>query len=362
MEKYEIIVIGAGPVGLYLGSSLGKLFDVLILDSKPENFTYKGFRVMNLDSFSKYGIPQSLIKLEIRRVYLYSPSMKYKITTSERLRGYVVEKSELEKFLLKKAKLNSEVKFNSPVVSTNVDKKEVKTKNGEEYRFNFLIGADGPTSRTRSLVTSEKVMSIKCYSEIYENTEKKRDPSVFFLYETPSFYGWCIPAGDLIEYGIGDQKSPVETFESLKRKTKPSSKIVSKSGGLIPISFVSRVAKHSIFLVGDATGGEPFLGSSLNKGADEANLLVQSLKQYSKTNEKPEKMYQRLWDKKIKPDLEKQRTFRKIFFSSREMLEKSFKELKGKEIEGEGLVNGPLKNLTKILIRLYSNISTDGFS
>ena len=67
MKKYEIIVIGAGPVGLYLGSSLGELFDVLILDSKPENFTYKGLRVMNLDSFSKYGIPKSLIKLKIRK-------------------------------------------------------------------------------------------------------------------------------------------------------------------------------------------------------------------------------------------------------------------------------------------------------
>jgi len=361
-NKYDIVIIGGGPIGLKLAELLGDLSSIAVIERRNymdyEN-SYKGYRVMSKEAFELFGLPEKLAAHEIEHIAVYSPSLKYYVTAPKRLRGFVVEKSSIEQYLYKKASEKCDIFVGVQPVEIDVENKIVKLSSGKELKYKYLIGADGVFSFTRKYVTNESIKYIRCVSKIFDTKKSKYNvdgPSVFFVEYANGFYGWVIPSYEKIEVGIGsDEKDALKRLNRLIGELRTSDILYIDdkynsfifSGGIIPITYVSKVAIDNILLVGDATGGEPLLGSSLHKGIQEGLLVKKVLEEeFENTGEK----YQELWSENIKKELDEQLRLRSIFYSSYEKLENSIAKLNEKEIDGPGLINGPLKNIIKIIM------------
>lgn len=314
-NEYDVVIIGGGPVGLKLAELLSDLFSVAVIERR--NYTdyensYKGYRVMSREAFNLFGLPEKLAVNKIEHIAVYSPSLKYYVTAPKRLRGFVIEKSSIEQYLYKKVSEKCDIFSGEQPVKIDVENKIVKLTSGKEIKYKYLIGADGVFSFVRKYVTNENIKYIRCVSKIFRTKYSKYSidgPSVFFVEYASGFYGWVIPSYEEIEVGIGSNEKDVlkrlnrlmgelRTSDILYVNEKDNNFIF--SGGIIPITYVSKVAFSNILLVGDATGGEPLLGSSLHKGIQESLLVKKSLEEEFKS---AGKRYQELWSESIKKEL-----------------------------------------------------------
>ena len=177
---------------------------------------------------------------------------------------------------------------------------------------------------------------------------------------TKGYFGWATPAGDTSRIGTasigGTSKS---YFQELNRRFR-NNKILSITGGPIPISTLKKTYGDRTILVGDAAGiVKPLSGGGIYTGILSGSKAANTLETALENNDLSERhlsQYERMWKSEIgrelKVDLIIQKLFSKITdYSFNKLYEVISKDENMKVINRVGDIDFPSRVVVSLLLR-----------
>ncbi len=326
VNKYDAIVVGAGPAGLMFSRVLSsKGYDVLVL----EKHGYLGVKPcgegISLKTLETAIISQKeasiFISREIKRAHVYAPDGT-RITIEEKGRGYVLDKRKFLKVMAEKALDAGAILL--PMTPAKefirIDEKFKVIAKGQEYETRLLIGADGYLSTVARKLGLESVgkreiiptaQFLMSHVELYDH-----EGTEFYLGNNvaPRGYAWVFPKEDnMANVGIGVRgASPISYLRKFIRE---HPKLFSKAK---PIEFgaaavtiggmLKKIVDDNLMLIGEAAGQViPLTGggihSSIAGGAIAAEVASQALEEDDLRSSKLKAYvneYSSYWGKRIR--------------------------------------------------------------
>ncbi|MEM0156978.1 MAG: NAD(P)/FAD-dependent oxidoreductase [Thermoplasmataceae archaeon] len=272
---FDVIVTGAGPAGSYAAFRLASM----------------GYSVLNLEEHSEIGRPVECTGVVTSRVFDYVKSS----AVANRVRGANVffpgnrvmhiEKSEETTVIYRDSfdrdvsamaiSAGADVRLSSRVTEVKVADDSVHVKyrqsgNITDAISSVVIGADGANSVVRkSLYGSRPARIVSTYQVDSAVRLPDQDSVNVYLGSESShgFFAWAVPTGDITRIGLGTiGPGARDLFAGLQKKF-PGGRILSVTGGPIPIAYLSRTSGQRSLLVGDAAGiVKPLTGGGIYTG------------------------------------------------------------------------------------------------
>lgn len=306
---YDIIIVGAGPVGCKVGELTAENgFNVLILEEHPEIGTpvqcagLVSHRIFKLSKVSRGVVVNKVMK---SRFYCSNNYMELKSKKSV----YVIDREKFDKEMVKKAKsADAVIKTSTRFLGYKREKfLRVKTDKGN-FRTKLLVGADGPNptvARTaRIKLPGNRLTGVQTMIKSHYNpntVELWFDSDI-----SPEFFGWVIPENkSWARVGLATNKNVVKCLDNffLKRFNR---KIKCKKilAGTIRYGLIDNSVSNRILLVGDAASQvKPFSGGGLIYGLIGAEVAakacIKSLEEENYKKEFLEENYEDVWKEKL---------------------------------------------------------------
>jgi geranylgeranyl reductase family protein len=273
VELRDLIVVGAGPAGSHLAQEASEQgLDVLMLERSEEigrPLACSGH--VSPDIWDFVDSRESLLQNSIREARFHVEGSSYRFYQEEPV-SYVIDRVGFDKRKAEMAQESgAELLMGEEVVS--VDERngyvEVSVASGETYSSRVLAGCDGASSKVRSEAGLEEpsrfYQGILCFVDVQDSSD-----NVDVHLNVPEFFGWRIPRGENVEYGVAvpPGESPSEWLEKvLDRHGLERSETFNMCAGGIPVDPPDSVTTDRIFLVGDAAAQtKPFTGGGILYG------------------------------------------------------------------------------------------------
>ncbi len=328
-DRYDVLVIGAGPAGSIAAKTAAeKGLTVLLIEKRQEI----GDPVRCAEGVSKeylkkhVEIDKKWICADLKGARIYAPDGT-KIEMAEEIAGgevgYVLERKIFDRALAEKAsKAGAEVRVKTRAIGLIIEEDFVKGARlmqlGKEYDVHarIVIGADGIESkvgRWAGIDTSLKPIDIEtCVQYLVAGVDINQEYCEFYIGNdiAPGGYIWIFPKGEgKANVGIGILGSkmgkfkpkPVDYLNSFLEKKFPHAKVVEMVFGGVPVSgSIEKTSTNGLILIGDAarqsdpiTGGGILNAMDVGKIAGEAAFAAISAGDVS--NEKLEEVYEKHW-------------------------------------------------------------------
>ena len=291
----DLVVVGAGPAGSQLAknfSQQGK--DVLVLErseSIGEPLACSGHVSPDIKNFLSNQEFDEILQNSINGARFHAGG-EYRFFRDEKV-SYVIDRIEFDRRKADQArKEGTEIRLGETVEKVTEKKDKVIVETDEEtYEASMVAGCDGASSKVRHQIGLPEpdhfYQGMLCFTD--ENDESD---FVDVLLEVPSFFGWRIPRGDSVEYGVAVPKGeePMKWMEEVTERFDVEEKR-NICAGAIPVGPAETVTSNRVFLVGDAAAQtKPFTGGGILYGmraADEAARNIDlddpdSLQEYEK--------------------------------------------------------------------------------
>jgi geranylgeranyl reductase family protein len=278
-KSNKIVIIGAGPVGCYLGQLLKHYgFDPLILEEHPEvGKPVSCAGIIGRGLFEEMRLPISnksiLNKIDGALVNYNGISFELKRDGV----AYIVDREQFDKNLSQK--LNIEFGTELQEVQTIKDGYVLKTSNGDYYA-DLVFGADGPNSRVRkSLNFSSDMKLYRGYQYRVKMIPEVQNQVIVSYVKPFSLFTWSIPEGNGI-CRIGTIcNNPYQELNSYMEKQGIKGEIIEKNAGAIPIG-TCELVKGNAALVGDAACQiKPITSGGIYYGMKSAELLADAIRE-----------------------------------------------------------------------------------
>ena len=295
--KYDVIVIGGGPVGGYLSRKFNEFgHSVLIIEEHDEiGRPFQCAGLVNPESMEKVNLQNSILK-EIWGARIHSPSgIPVVIGNKNRIRTMsVCRKIFDEGVVLQAVKSGTEILLSSKPNSVKIEEDRVKitiqTPEGiKNIESKLLCGADGAHSWVRRFfkMGRPREMMIGFQVEVtgYKGNEGRLD-----MYTgrdiAPGYFAWAIPSGDTTRIGTWSRAELLNGFSCedlinrLRKKDlwKDRFENITEVGrfvGPVPSGFVRKPMIERVALFGDAAGVcKPTTGGGIGPGFKQVDLLV----------------------------------------------------------------------------------------
>lgn len=305
IDKYDVIIAGAGPAGSTAGYILRKSgLRVLLVDKNtfPRKkvcgglITHKTIMLLErvfgltVKSLNEKGIiDYEAGSYEIRSKNSVIASGKYGIPFR------FIDRYRYDDFLLSMAReAGAEVIEGDRIVSLDVLKSALTTASGRTFASNVIIGADGVNSRVRRSFPSDLFGredwkdNLAAAHEIVVNRDylKQQVNHPVFYYDFVKYgYAWIFPNRENVIIGMCGLKSKNsknilsafrEFLSAIDVKLKQDHKIFSY---VLPYgNFLPEPAFRNILLVGDAAGlADPLLGEGIFYAQRSAELAAHAI-------------------------------------------------------------------------------------
>lgn len=273
-EKYDVVIIGAGPAGLNAGmritSSANSGLSVLLLDKitpweRPIPCA-EGLGRLGFEEAIK--VDPSWIRLTISRAVFYSPDGS-KISYTDSNKGYIIDRAKMQRDLAEKLRekgveivLGVKVTDISSLNSNGVRK--VTLDNGVTFESRVVIDASGPVSL---LGKGEKICwkpydLEPAYFVVADNVHTEEDAVHIYAGQSvaPGGYAWVFPRGNgAANIGVVVGKNFVKGvnikkyLDTFLKKHFPDAHITSRFAGSIPCGYRREaIALPGLIKCGDA--------------------------------------------------------------------------------------------------------------
>ena len=169
MTNQDVIIVGGGPVGIYLAIRLKeKNLKVLVVE-KNKTIGIPRFcsGLISKEAYEKFDLPKNLIQNRLNSAWVFSPMEKRLYFKNRNIEVFVVNRTLLDQALYKKAKSKgvkfllyhdcADVRIADDYAETDIismeDKKMTRKRaplcvlaTGVNYRLHRRLGIEGPSS------------------------------------------------------------------------------------------------------------------------------------------------------------------------------------------------------------------------
>jgi len=321
---YDLVIVGAGAIGLYL-ARLCKEFDVVVLDKNKfiGKHTCSGLYSTNLQKF--LDIKNEWIENKVNAAILHSPKGNKIQLKKGNIAAFVIDRDKMEEALAEGVSVKLGVKVEN--IEIKKDKAVLKTNTGN-IESKMIVGCDGahsvvakhfgvrPKEIVNGLIALTEEKDYNDFVELWFNKDFVKDG---FL--------WKIPRGERTEYGLLGKNAQFKTLEDFF-----GIKNYEKRFGFIPIGPAEKTYFERTLLMGNAVGiTKPWSGGGILYGLTCAQIASRVIHKAIKENdfsEKALKEYEIEWKKMIMKSINYGLVFRKLYkISGNNKIEFFFKVL-----------------------------------
>ena len=355
---YDVIVVGAGPMGLYIGEQLASSgYDVLILEENGDigNPSHCAglFSTHVFDIVGNIGILHPAKKARI-----YAPNRDYIDIGNDKTRGYVVDRVLFDRELAKRA-VNRGANLQLKERVKKVKYPEVIAFS--RYKGRIIVGADGLNSVVRRSIGVKAPKIIGAMQTLVRYEAEDIEKVYIFLGNSVAkgFFAWLIPLDEnFAKVGLASYHAPWDSLKNLLKKL--NLKPLSIVGWGIPIGWVDRSYDNGIILVGDAASQvKATSGGGVYPGLRCAQCAVKIIERALEAGAHSSSFlssYEKCWKSGIGRELRRTLMLHKIYRKIRdEEFNGIIRELKDEKlirvINEEGDIDYPSRVVFKILKR-----------
>ena len=246
---YDVIIVGAGVSGSYLGGLLAKKgLRVLILDRDKKTKKDSGIVSSRIDSMVK--LRKGDVLSRIRKIRFVSPSGKSFFLRSEKPFAYLLDRDAFEKGLRKSAtKAGARIRYRE-CTYFRIYNNHVEAEAGETYTAKMIIGCDGAGSMVRrSLGIAGPRIFSACLNQGKFRGRADEIEVHLNKFFSPHFFAWSIPR--TCETGTITRKSTEEYMNYYNERVGFAARKAHYHP--IPIGFTKSYHDRAL-LVGDSCG------------------------------------------------------------------------------------------------------------
>lgn len=308
---WDVIIVGAGPVGCRAGELVAKKgFKVLIIDKKKE--IGKPVRCSALVShriFDLTNVSKDVVVNVVERAKIYSNSGNCLEVKSKRP-VYVMDREKFDKEIGRDAK-NAGAKIRMLTALENFKKEKdylrVKTTKGL-FVTKLLVGADGPNSMVAH--TANIPLPDNLLVAVQRTVKSSYDSDAVELWfgsnVCPSFFCWVIPENERwARIGLASSRSAMKYLENfIRNRVGKKIRYKDELSGLIRFGLMKDTVSDRVLLVGAAASQtKPFSGGGLTYGQIGAKYCaeacIKSLKEGRYGHEFLKKNYDEKWGERL---------------------------------------------------------------
>ncbi len=345
MKNYDVVVVGAGPVGSTFARYMAeKGFKVAILEKKKEigvplqcaGLLGKKIKKVNI-------LPDEFIINSVNGAFLHSPGDTVLSVSKKKPEAYVLDRVGYDKFLAELASNSGvDIFLNHKVIKVDSLNGIINLKNSENTKISadVIVGADGHSSVV-SRSFNPPAESFQAAQYLIDAGEKRFKKDFVHLYVdskiSPGFF-WAIPLSETTaRVGLFADDSYQNLTNYLnelisKRPELRGSTILKKYFGIIPKQDPSKsLVKDRVILLGDAASQvKPTTGGGLIMGFTCAEIASKVTKQALEAEDIAAlENYPKSYHDKFKKELKVQLMVHKVFKSlSDSDLDYMFRKLK----------------------------------
>jgi len=327
---YDVIIIGAGPVGSYTGYLLAKeglhvgIFEKNTAVGNDINCT----GIISTECFTKFNLSRDLVLKQIYSVKAFSPSGNFIQYQSSYPIAYVINRSSFDKNLnhmaAKEGALTHLNTRAEEIVSTN-GYFRIKVKMGKEMReFKSKVGilAHGFELNTlKDIIERPKKFLYGIQTDAL--MERVNTIEVYFGNNiAPGSFGWVVPTGDnSSKIGLIAKEKPSSFLKSFLQNPLVTERLRSTDRNmkcsLIPFGSIPKSYAERVIIVGEAagqvkttTGGGIYFGLLCSEIAAGTIIKAFRCRDFST---KMFKEYETTWKKAVEPEVKAGIRLRSLF-------------------------------------------------
>jgi len=346
LERYDVIVVGAGIAGSVLARLLAEKGVKVLLVEKDE---YSGKTtacggLFDRPYFDRYVDDPSIIEQEIKRNVFIMPWGEVTYECDQ----VTVKRRKFDRYLAERAQqsgahlvtLTKAVDYRvKSLGAVEVTLNHRKSRETRTVQAKLVAFADGPhtLAKANPLFNYEPNRPYWAYAYAYEVEGIPIDPQEIKIYLderiAPWGYGWIFPNRNDSNIGVGTIQAEIDRGIKVKEKlfyfieeyekTGPllkDRKIVDKKGGFIPMWLIQHFADDSQVVLGDAGGMvSPLFGAGIDYAIEAAEaaapVILEALAHNDFTRHRLQRYEANLEDRVLK-DLRKQMLLAKIIIHS----------------------------------------------
>ncbi|WP_299047290.1 NAD(P)/FAD-dependent oxidoreductase [uncultured Polaribacter sp.] len=332
VERFDVVVIGAGPAGGQTARSLAKKGVSVVLVEKHKNFSLNNFSSagMTLEPIDEFNIPESVVGAYWKDLVIQCTKEAYTWQGNTK-KGVVLDFKKLREFLADETiKHGGKVLMGYKYESKEIQGNEVtvllshsdKSKS-LKIETKLLVDATGPLRKVmydanetqpEMVLGSGTEYEIEVEQEVYD---KFKDKLLFFLGHKWAIkgYSWIFPMQNrVLKVGAGkthikskDQEKTNKTTRKITEKIiseyikSTNYKILDKHGGILrySIGLKDTFYNNKVVAVGDAVSAiNPRGGEGIRYAMQTGELVSNYIVEYLTTGKENFDEYQKKWRKK----------------------------------------------------------------